>query len=46
VAIAADTPIPTPLGWYYADELKVGQLVFDRFGYATEIKSIQPYTPK
>ena len=46
MAIAADTPIPTPLGWYYADELKVGQLVFDRFGNATEIKSIQPYTPK
>lgn len=45
MAILANTPIPTPSGWYLASQLKVGQYVFDNTGHATPITSIQTFTP-
>jgi hypothetical protein len=46
VAISLPTPIPTPNGWYTANELKKGTLVFDRWGYAQPVLSTQIYTPQ
>lgn len=46
MAIAADTPIPTPNGWVIACDLKPGDYVFKPRGGAQAIASVQTYIPR
>lgn len=42
LALALDTPVPTPEGWSTMGELKVGDLVFDDQGEPTEATYVSP----
>lgn len=43
MAIAAETPVPTPRGFVFASDLKPGGYVFDHSGAIQEILSVQSY---
>lgn len=45
MAIDANTPIPTPLGWKIASEIQKGDYLFDHMGNQVEVKTVQQYTP-
>ena len=45
MAIEANTPIPTPLGWKAAHEVQKGDYLFDQLGNQVEVKTIQEYIP-
>lgn len=42
LALALDTPIPTPTGWVTMGELKEGDLVFDEQGQPCEVNYVSP----
>lgn len=45
MAIAVDTPVPTPDGWKRAGKLRVGDLVYSQKGTPQELKVMQEYIP-
>jgi hypothetical protein len=45
MAILSDTLVPTPNGWVKANQLLVGDWVFNQGGMPQQIKVIQEYTP-
>lgn len=45
MAIAADTPLPTPSGWSLAIDLKPGDILFKPGGGVQAIGSVQAYIP-
>lgn len=45
MAIASDTPVPTPDGWRLAANLKPGDVLFDPRGGIKTVASVQSYIP-
>lgn len=39
-ALALDTEVPTPNGWTTMGEIKVGDKVFDRYGFPTDVVAV------
>lgn len=42
LALALDTPVPTPTGWTTMGELKVGDVVYDEKGQPTRVEYVSP----
>jgi phage terminase large subunit-like protein len=42
-ALAIDTPIPTPDGWAYMGDLRLGDRVFDEMGHPCNVTAISGY---
>lgn len=45
MAVAAETPVPTPKGWVVASELRAGDFVFNPRGGLQQIGAVHAYIP-